>query len=179
MNKKTKSIISITIIIGCCALLFWGYSALRSFLAHDEFGGPAEIFATKADSPFTLEQARKNIRLPLPDEASDIYYAYYAQWIAYDFIVKFKAPVETCKSHAMLLIKQYNENEGNADRHIPLEFKDITEPPQMVQIGPPLNVDWFDVSHIKNGLMIAGNNSMQPSIWIDTDRNLFYYRLTD
>jgi hypothetical protein len=98
MNKKTKRTISISIMIGCCALLFVGYSALRSFLAHDEFLGPAENFVTKTDSPLTLEQARKDLRFPLPDEASDIYYARYAQWISYDFIVKFKAPVEICKS---------------------------------------------------------------------------------
>ena len=154
MNKKTKRSISISIIIGCCALFFWGYSALRSFLAHDEFYGPAENFATKVDSPLTIEQARKDLRFPLPDEASDIYYAHYAQWIAYDFIVKFKAPVEICKSHAMLLVEQYNENEKDINRHIPLEFKVITKPPQIVQIGEPLNINWFDVHHIKNGFMI-------------------------
>jgi hypothetical protein len=179
MNKNTKRIIYISIIIGCCALLVWGYSALRSFLAHDEFFGSAGKFVTKADSPLTLEQARNNLRFPLPDEASDIYYAHYSQWIAYDFIVKFKAPVETCKSHAMLLVEQYNKNEGNVDRRIPLKFIDITEPPLMEQIDQTLNVDWFDVHNIKNGLMISGNNPSQPSIWIDVDRNLFYYRLTD
>jgi hypothetical protein len=179
MNKKTKRTISISIIIGCCALLFGGYSVLRSFLAHDELFGYAENFIAKTDSPLTLEQARKDLRFPLPDGASDIYYARYAQWKSYDFIVKYKAPVEICKSHAILLVEQFNKKEANVDRHIPLEFKNITEPPQMMHIGQPLNVNWFDVHHIKNGLMIAGNNSMRPSIWIDIDRNLFYYRLTD
>lgn len=179
MNKKTKRIILISIIIGCCVLLFGGYSALRSFLAHDEFFGPADNFVTKVDSPLTLEQAREELSFPLPDEASDIYYAHYFQWIAYDFIVKFKAPVEVCKSHALLLVEQYNENEGNVDRHIPLEFMDIIKPPRILQISEPLNVDWFDVQHIKSGLMIGKDNPSQPCIWIDADRNLFYYRMTD
>ena len=174
-----KLVISTLIIIVCCMLFFCGYSVFRSFVSNNEFYGDAENFVTKVDSPLTLEQARKDLRFPLPDEASTIYYAHYRQWIAYDFIVKFNAPVELCKSHALVLIEKYNENEENIDRHISLDFEDITEPPYKTPIGDPLNIDWFDIHHIKNGLFIGSYGPMQPSIWIDTDRNIFYYRLTD
>jgi len=180
MAKKriTRGIIILLVIV-FCVLLFWGYSEFRSFLSHDEFFGAAENFVTKVDSPLTLENARKDLKFLLPDEASDIYYAHYAQWIAYDFKVKFKAPLEVCKSHALHVIQRYNENEGNPDRKIVLEFTVISEPPRPEGSGPPINIMWFDVHNIKNGFKIGIKGAQQPMIWIDADRNLFYYRLTD
>lgn len=176
MSKKSRGIIVIT---SCCVLLLGGYFTIRYFLAHDEFLGPAENFITKTDAPLTLEQARNKINFSFPDEASDIYYAHYSQWIAYEFFVRFNASAEVCKSRALLLIEQYNSNENNTQRHIPLEFKQITKPPAKEVIDHPLNIIWFDVHNIKNGFTIGGNNPSQPFIWIDVDRNLFYYRLTD
>lgn len=134
-------------------------------------GGPAENFVTKIDSPLMLDQARKELNFPLPDEASDIYYAQYRQLFAYEYKIKFNAPVEVCKSHALLLIRQYNQK--NPNRTIPLEFSEISESTQLMQeyTYPPLNIIWFDLQNIQNGLTIGSN----PMIWIDTDRNLFYY----
>ena len=177
MNKKTKGTIIILIVIAFSALLFWGFLAIRSFLAHDEFFGAAENFITKVDSPITLEQARKDLKFPLPNEASDIYYAHYAQWIAYNFMIKFQAPIEICKSHAICLIEKYNKE--NPDKKITPELIEIIEPPFPAETGPPFNITWFDVHNIKNGFEIGTGAIHQPSIWIDSDRNLFYYRLTD
>lgn len=173
MNKKTK----ILIVIASCALLFGGFSIIRSFLIHDEFLGPADNFVTKVDFPLTLEQARKHLTFPLPDEATDIYYAHYAQWIAYDFMVKFTAPFEQCKSHAIYLIEKYNEE--NPDRKMPSELTIIAELPLPEDTSDPINITWFDVHNIKNGFIIATGGSLQPTIWIDADRNTFYYRLMD
>ena len=177
-KKQIVGGIIILFVIASGSLAFWAYSAIKSFLAHDEFFGPAENFVTKVDSPISLEQARKELKLPLPDEATDIYYAHYHQMISYMFMVKFSAPLDVCKSHALDIIQRFNEN--NPDLHINLEFSAIAEPPAGDgNLAPPLNVTWFDTHNIKNGFMIAGNGLSQPSIWIDADRNLFYYSLTD
>ena len=166
------------LIIACCSLFFWGFSAIRSFLAHDEFFGKTENFITKVDLPITLEQARKDLKFSLPDEATDIYYAHYKQWISYDFMVKFKAPLEVCKSHALAIIQEYNENEKNPDRYISglTFFADLSFPKVSSQ---PLNVTWFDLHKIEKGFITREAGPMQPMIWIDADRNLFYYRMMD
>lgn len=178
MVKKHKVVIIIIVLGVFCGLLFGAYSAIKSFLAHDEFFGPAEKFVTKVDAPIPLEQAREELKFPLPDEATDIYYAHYHQMISYMFVVKFSAPLEVCKSHAIEIIQSFNEN--NPDRQINLEFLAITEP-QVGDgdLGPLLNVTWFDTHDIKNGLMIGAMGAMQPMIWIDADRNILYYSMID
>ena len=178
MTKKQIACgVIILFVIASGVFAFWACSAIKSFLAQDEFFGPAENFVTKVDSPLSLEQARQDLKFPLPDEASDIYYAHYHQMISYMFMVKFSAPIEICKSHAIDTIQRFNGN--NPDRQINLEFSAITEPLSSAESNPILNVTWFDAHNIKNGLMIGVMGAMQPMIWIDTDRNLFYYEIMD
>jgi len=136
---------------------------------------------TKVDSPISLEQSREELNFSLPDEASDIYYAHYRYFMAYDFKVKFNAPLEVCKSYALDMIQRYNENKYDWESHVALEFTIISEPPFMSEESedtyPPLDITWFDTYNIENGFKIGEGTS--PVIWIDTDRNLFYYEMTD
>lgn len=126
--------------------------------------------------PISLEEARKKLDIPLPDRASNILYAGYAEWVAYDFILKFEAPVDICKSHALLLLEEHNKQ--TSQEKLPLEFRTITETPT-ISGKLPFDIDWFDIHNIKNGLLAGDSGSHQPMIWIDTDRNIFYYRYTD
>lgn len=134
---------------------------------------------TKVDAPISLEQARKELKFPLPDEATEIFYAGYSQWMAYEFRVKYNAPVEVCKSQALLLIERYNKE--NPDQKISLKFSEISELPfqETENTYPPLNITWFDVHNITNGFVIGGGGSYCPMIWIDADRGLIYYCVTD
>ena len=38
---------------------------------------------------------------------------------------------------------------------------------------------WLNVDSIENGLYYAGGGSWEPEIWIDRDRGIFYFRVTD
>lgn len=82
------------------------------FLAHQFveslFNAPPEDFAHALSEPISLEVARQELDIPLPGNATNILYAQYAQWIAYEFMLKFEAPLDVCKSHALLLIERHN-----------------------------------------------------------------------
>lgn len=175
-TKQKVRVIITTVVIVLLALLVGAYSAMKSCLAHNEFFGKAEHFVTKVDLPLSLEQAREELKFPLPDQASDIYYAHYHQWIAYDFMVKFHAPLDVCKSHARYIIQEYNNK--NPDRHISglTFFEDLSFP--VVSSGS-MNVAWFDLHEMKRGFVTGEGGPMQPMIWIDADRNIFYYRVMD
>jgi len=183
MTKKKKvGVIALVIassIISCLLLFLVARAVICTWFIYELsqiYDGPPENFVTKVDSPISLEQAREEVPFPLPDEASDIYYAHFRYLMAYEFLVKFKAPLEICKSHAIYIIQRYNENETNPDRHILLEFNEITDTPLPVWDSDfPLNITWFDLENIKKGLRIDDG----ISIWIDTDRNIFYYCETD
>ena len=186
MTKKKKvGVIAIVIassIISCLLLFFAVQAVICTWFIYEltqVYDGPPGNFVTKVDSPISLEQAREEVPLPLPDEASDIYYSHFRYFMAYDFKVKFNAPLEVCKSHAMDIIQKYNENKNDWDRPVALEFIVISEPLSQSQDSedtyPPLNITWFDTYNIENGLEIGDN----PTIWIDTDRNIFYYSASD
>jgi len=37
----------------------------------------------------------------------------------------------------------------------------------------------FHPNQVKNGMFIGGHGSYMPQMWIDTDRKIFYYKITD
>jgi hypothetical protein len=41
-----------------------------------------------------------------------------------------------------------------------------------------IDVSWFDVEAITHGLKAEGDFSI-PDVWIDLNRGVFYYRITD
>lgn len=171
------------VIIGCALAL--GILLLASgaalFFTHQFteslFNAPPEDFAHALSEPISLEVARQELGIPLPENATNILYAQYAQWIAYEFMLKFEAPLDVCKSHALLLIERHNTNAP--DRLVPAGLRKLKETPAAIPPSPPLNVTWFDVHKIKKGFVGGAFGSHQPTIWIDADRGILYYRYTD
>src|SRR5450759_3416809 len=56
------------------------------------------------DRPITLEQAKKDVRFPLPSSCSNIYYACYMDWQAYVELVRFQAAVTDCIKHVDVVV---------------------------------------------------------------------------
>lgn len=58
-------------------------------------------------------------------------------------------------------------------------FKPITKKEQKIQSTVGKNVAWFNNDHITRGLARGKGYEGEPRIWIDNDRGIFYYFLTD
>lgn len=168
----TPVILSVTCLVGgACFFLF--VCPIPPFPS-----GSAEDFVTASEEPMTLDEARQQLRFELPEGANNIMYSQYAYWIAYEFTLKFEAPPEVCKKHALLLIENYNRD--NPDRPLRVELRELDEPPNPIPSSPPTNVTWFDVHKIKNGFFAGSSTgSHKPRIWVDADRGVLYYRMTD
>jgi hypothetical protein len=164
-------------LVGLLALLIAGFILIGHWFAESLFNAPPEDFAHSLREPIALDVARQELDFPLPDGATNILYAQYAQWIAYEFMLKYEAPLEVCKSHALVLLQRHNTN--MTERLVPVELRALSEPPKAVPPEPPLNVDWFDIHNITNGFIGGAFGSHQPMIWIDADRGILYYRYTD
>ena len=136
-----------------------------------------EESAHALSEPVSLDVARKDLSIPLPDGATGILYAQYAHWIAHEFMLKFEAPLEVCKSHALVLLERHNTD--MPQNQVAVELRNLTEPPNPVPSGPPLNVTWFDIHNIKNGFVGGEVGPSQPRIWIDADRGILYYSSAD
>ena len=124
-----------------------------------------------------LETARKQVDIPLPDSATEIFYGYYSEWMAYDFILRFKAPLETCKAHASILLKHHNKT--SPENLVSEKLQEMTEIPEQISFTGFSNVTWFDIHNIKDGFIAGEFGSHQPRIWIDKTKNILYYRYTD
>ncbi|MEM7393902.1 MAG: hypothetical protein AAF492_16310 [Verrucomicrobiota bacterium] len=150
-------------------LVVWAFSRMMK----NEMAGPPEDHVNKVTEPVGLAEVKKDLSFPFPPGASNIYWAEYAQWVAYDFRVRFEAPLEQCRSNALTVLKDFNRK--NAHRPVDVTLTRLTNRIDYTEPGPPLNIDWFDLHNITNGVRSARGGSHQPTIWIDEDRQIFYY----
>ena len=130
------------------------------------------------DVPLTVTRARElGCPIPLPDSARNVQFAYYHHWIEFEMDVRFEASPEICKEHVKTVI------EANAKN-----YKWLPHPTDLIPVTsmPPINnhdglgvIPWFDIDNITHGVGRSGQGSYDPDIWIDDDRGIFYYRITD
>ena len=174
---KRKIIVGCSVAVGVLLLAAAGVLYIVHQAAESLFNAAPEDFAHTIDEPIALDTARQELDIDLPDGATNLLYAQYAQWIAYEFMLKFEAPSEVCKSHALVLLQRHNTN--MPERLVPVALHPLDAPPEPVPPEPPLNVTWFDIHNITNGFVGGGFGSHQPMIWVDADRGMLYYRYTD
>lgn len=128
-------------------------------------------------TPLTLEEARTKLTVALPDNSSNIMFAGYSEFMAYEFYLKFEAPVEVCKKHSQEMIDNYYDRNPGGRRKISLgKLKNIP------RINPdPVfgNLAWFDVNKTKKGYQAGTTGHDEPLIIIDSNRGVFYYMLMD
>lgn len=136
-----------------------------------------EKSVTGSVEPMSLEEAREELTVPLPDGAAEIQYACHAYGMVYDFMLKFRAPVEVCKAHALLLLAQHNARVP--ERAVPAGLRPLTRSPDPETPLPPITVTWWDIHNIKSGFTGGARGNHQPMIWIDADRGLFYLHFWD
>jgi hypothetical protein len=175
--KKKPIIIGCSIVSGLALVAIVAVLIFAHWFAESVFNADPADCTRSVSTPLSLGAARQEIDFPLPQGATNILFAEYSQWIAYDFMLKFDAPLGVCKSHALLLLQQHNTN--MPERLVPIELRPIDAPPEPVPAEPPLNVTWFDIHNITNGFVGGAFGSHQPMIWVDADRGILYYRYTD
>lgn len=124
------------------------------------------ISREQTSHPVTKEKAAKFFRSGyLPASAHDIQYAA-AGCItpAFETFFRFEAPVQDLLDHAKL-------------KYPDLVLEPITSVFQP-KASMGVNADWFDTGKIKHGL-IGSKEGSGATIWIDTDRGVFYFFDTD
>lgn len=126
---------------------------------------------SQTSGPVSLRDA-DGCPIPLPPEARNIQYYKYSHWIEFREFVRFEASAEVCKSHVAKVVAKWRESHGDYVAPGPLE--PISDSVDSYKTAPA----WFDVSSIKSGFHANGNSST-PTFWIDTDRGVFYYKMTD
>lgn len=135
--------------------------------------GPSRIVS---DKPQTYNQARKHCPIALPPTASEIQYALYGDWQIADQHVKFRAPVKDCIDNARLVLAENKKHHPQRHSDFDQDLELVTKPVSPTSIFFR-RLPWFDTVTITKGGSLGGDGDMQPHIWLDTERGIFYYHL--
>lgn len=116
--------------------------------------------------------------IELPPSAHKLYATDQGFWIAAHIEVRFNATVEDCIETAERVQERFANEIGN-DIHPPVEIdrKRGKIPPQDI-IGQRRKW-WLNTNYIQKGLYYPGGGAWAPEMWIDTERGIFYLRVTD
>lgn len=116
--------------------------------------------------------------LQLPSSARNLYVADEGFWLACHCEVRFNATVDDCIVTAQQVQRQFADEVG-----IPVRQPEKID--RAHGVLPPHDHWgqrrrwWLDVDSIQNGLYYRGGGSWEPEMWIDTDRGIFYFRVSD
>lgn len=141
-------------------------------------------YTTYTTRPLRIDQMRAQVfPVKLPAEAKDIQFAEYGEWVAYQFYGSFSAPPDVCLAYAQAVLDDHNKS--NPDRQMPGLSQKLTT--KSYPFGPSRTtralgrletpLPWFNPEAIKDGVEGGGGVST-PTVWVDTERGIFYYEET-
>lgn len=124
----------------------------------------------KTRSPVSLAAARKDCPIPLPDTAKNIQYAAWSQWIAHETYVRFDAPASDCLTQATAVLQPYAQQFGSS-----VVSREVSGPPESFHASDKLDVQWFDIGKFTKGVVFQLSDHHGPAVWVDTNRQCFYF----
>lgn len=116
--------------------------------------------------------------IDLPPSAHNLYVSEQGAWLAHHCEVRFDATVEDCIATADRVKVRFADE---FDRELQEPFRIDRErgvvPPSDLVVSR--RKWWLTTNSIRNGLYYPGGGSSEPEVWVDTDRGVFYFRVTD
>lgn len=123
------------------------------------------------------ELSRAILSVDIPADATDIQFAEYSEWQAYELFVTFRAPATTCASYARAILDDFNKQ--HPVRQVSSDLHPFVGVPLQKVVSTVLPVPWFTPEAIAQGVEGGKRGSHQPKVWVDTARGAFYYQYTD
>jgi hypothetical protein len=152
--------------------LVWRGHSLKVIAGFDENGKLSVMIpALITPSPLSVAEARQSCPILLPDRATDIQYAEWGFWIAHETYVRFKAPTSDCMEHARKIMQSCAEETHGTM----ISANANTAPKGFPPTNGMLDVRWFDLDRFAGGVVFSLSNSPGPAVWVDTNRQYFYF----
>ncbi len=121
-------------------------------------------------SPVSVTVARGGCPIPLPDSAKNIQYAAWSRWVAHETYVRFEAPASDCLAHAKAVLQPYADELSDS-----VVSEDVSGPPGGFHVSDELAIRWFDISRFTKGVVFRLSKPHGPVVWVDTNRECFYF----
>ena len=154
--------------------------------------GPSYLYTTR---PLTMEEAKRfaGNRLPKKQPATQVQFAYYREWLAWQVWLSFHASPETCKSMALQLMEDWNK--AFPENVVPVMLRPIDKAAQEEyrdfrrnqKAGAIVNhpyredstnmpIQWFVPEEIAHGLVGGGGQGNKVKVWVDLDEGVLFYQ---
>jgi hypothetical protein len=132
----------------------------------------------RTDRPLSLSEAkqRKETDFPFPPSASNIYYATFGDFQAYEYLLRFDAPPVDCEA---TIARALAWHAATNQTTVPYQAVSVSTPTALPETVYLERVWWWDGMVVEHGLLVGEDSSHRPTIWIDLDHGRFYYRYTD
>ncbi len=167
MNMKQK-LLRVVKLLAMAVLLFYVTVFVLIYFATQDV-------IEQTTGPVSREQAVKHCPIKLPLGAHNIQYASLAGGLQdCEQFVHFEAQVSECHSHAESIFAECSKN--GLRKPIP-QFQPVSHPHKVV--SSRLRTEWFDNERIAKGVVAGEGTGSEPRIWIDEERGIFYYFVTD
>jgi hypothetical protein len=115
---------------------------------------------------------KKEISFPFPASSSNIFYDFKADWQLLSMNVRFDAPVTDCVRHIDAVFAWNDVIEKRTSSYSCVHFTNAAL----------LDTSWGDsaaINKISNGIHAGKNSSHSPEIWVDLDKGIFYFHISD
>jgi hypothetical protein len=131
----------------------------------------------RTDRPLSLAETkqRKETDFPFPASATNIYYATYADFQAFEYLLRFDAPAPDCEATIARALAWHEARYRRSWTYPTVSVATEALPPSSY-LEP---VAWWDGSVVEQGLFAGKDLSHMPAIWVDSKLGRFYYRSTD
>lgn len=168
---KVKTLLALALAVSIGLL---GILGLFVLLLSVWFNSPSTIQSRR---PLSLAEA-KQCPIPLPKSAHNIQYAEHADWQILDRFVRFEAPPQDCIAEAKAILAE----DEKAGSRIPESDRTFHPAATLPTAGSEYfkDLSWFDACKLPQSphwLEIGGDADIEPHIWIDQDRGVFYYHM--
>ena len=131
-----------------------------------------------SDHPLLLAEV-KGMKFPFPATATNIQFAEYQEFMAYEYVVRFEAPKEDCLATVAKVVEAFKSNSSPYQVAELSKIEPLKQQRNHVRQVADFQVPWFDPENIQDGVEAGEWNSHRPKIWIDTARGVFYFQYTD
>jgi len=153
-----------------CAVVLGAIFALAGFL----WWSFDHVSVQKSSGPTSRAKASSHVPFALPESAHDVEYSIEAGGLQYyACFVRFVAPSADCRAAAEAIFADRAKTYQNS---VVPKFGSASHPSQAELQQYP---GWFRVDQITNGVETDAGGNWGPHIWIDEDRGIFYYFMTD
>lgn len=171
--------LAILVAIGFFVFILDARRDIQPMIVHSP--GPVSVAHARAACPAGI---------PFPDSATNIQYASFSLWQAHADYVKFEAPVEDCVAAAEMILRPRDVpatrpaspgEEGSVLQRLPKNDADtdwVDGRPNGVE-DEFIKAPWFDPANVRVGFEGGGYGSHAKTVWIDAERGILYYRVTD